>query len=179
VLLSQPRSGALVTEYALDGTVLRSFGELRRTGHEDDPDLHLALNAGMTVVNPQGGFYFVFLAGIPLFRAYDASGTLRFERHIEGVEMDEYVRSIPTEWPRRQSAEGGEIPVVRPGVRAAAADRDGSLWVSLATPFTYVYDEIGDKRRTLQFRAAGIVSPTALSFTREGRVLVTPGCYTF
>lgn len=179
VLISQPRNGALVTEYALDGSVLRSFGELRRTGHEDDPDLHLALNAGMTVVNPQGGFYFVFLAGLPLFRAYDASGTLRFERHIEGVEMDEYVRSIPTAWPRKTSAEGGEIPVVRPGVRAAAVDGDGSLWVSLATPFTYVYDRIGDKRRMIQFRAAGIVSPTALSFTREGRLLVTPGCYTF
>jgi hypothetical protein len=51
--------------------------------------------------------------------------------------------------------------------------------VSLATPFTYVYDRRGDKRRTIQFRGAGIISPTALSFTREGRVLVAPGCYSF
>jgi hypothetical protein len=179
VLISQPESGALVTEYAMDGDVLRTFGTLRLTGHEDDPELHRALNAGMVVVNPEGGFYFVFLAGTPLFRKYDANGLLMFERHVEGVEVDDYVLSLPTEWPRRKSAEGRELPVVRPGVRAAAADKEGSLWVSLATPFTYVYDRRGDKRRTIQFRGAGIISPTALSFTREGRVLVAPGCYSF
>jgi hypothetical protein len=179
VLISQPETGALVTEYAMDGRVLRSFGTLRPTGHEDDPELHRALNAGTAVVNPQGGFYFVFLAGIPLFRKYDATGTPVFDRHIEGIEVDAYVRSLPTEWPRTRSAEGGELPVVRPGIRAAAADGEGNLWVSLASPFTYVYDKSGDKRRTIQFRGAGILSPTALSMTREGRVLVTPGCYTF
>jgi hypothetical protein len=179
VLISQPESGALVTEYAMDGRALRSFGALRPTGHESDSEVHLALNAGMTVVNPRGGFYYVFLAGTPLFRRYDPNGALLYERHIEGVEMDEYVRAIPTVWPRKRSPEGGELPVVRPGVRAAAADAEGNLWVSLSAPFTYVYDSIGDKRRTIQFRAAGIISPTALSFTRKGQVLVTPGCYTF
>jgi hypothetical protein len=42
-----------------------------------------------------------------------------------------------------------------------------------------VYDAQGDKVRTLQFRAAGIISPTSLSFTRSGRLLTTPGCYEF
>lgn len=179
VLISQPGSGALVTEYAMDGRAVRSFGALRPTGQESDPEVHLALNAGMTVVNPRGGFYFVFLAGRPLFRRYDPNGVLLYERHVEGVEMDEYVRAIPTVWPRKRSPEGGELPVVRPGVRAAAADAEGNLWVSLTAPFTYVYDNVGDKRRTIQFRAAGIISPTALSFTRKGQMLVTPGCYTF
>jgi hypothetical protein len=68
---------------------------------------------------------------------------------------------------------------VRPGIRAAAADRDGNLWIALASPFTYVYDSGGDKRRTLQLRAAGILSPTALSFTSTGQLLVAPGCYQF
>lgn len=179
VLISQPGNGALITEYATDGRAVRSFGALRLTGQESDPEVHLALNAGMTVVNPRGGFYFVFLAGIPLFRRYDPNGVLLYERHVEGAEMDEYVRAIPTVWPRKRSPEGGELPVVRPGVRAAAADAEGNLWVSLTAPFTYVYDNSGDKRRTIQFRAAGIISPTALSFTRKGQVLVTPGCYTF
>ncbi len=179
VLINQPETGALVTEYAMDGKTVRSFGALRPTGQEKDIEVHLALNAGMTVVNPRGGFYFVFLAGAPLFRRYDPNGTLLYERHIEGIEMDEYVRAIPTVWPRKRSPVGGELPVVRPGVRAAAADAEGNLWVSLTAPFTYVYDNSGDKRRTIQFRAAGIISPTALSFTRKGQVLVTPGCYTF
>ena len=179
VLIGQPETGALVTEYALDGRAIRSFGVLRATGQEQDRDVHFALNAGLTVANPQGGYYFVFLAGTPLFRKYDAAGTLIFERHIEGVQMDSYVRSIPTEWPRQKSAEGVELPLVRPGVRAAAVDADGSLWISLTEPFTYIYDRAGDKRRIVQFRGAGIVAPSSLAFTRTGQVLVTPGCYTF
>lgn len=179
VLVSQPETGSLVTEYALDGRVIRSFGTLRATGHEADPDVHHALNAGLPVTDPAGGSYFVFLAGTPLFRKYDASGRLVFERHIEGIEVDEYVRSLPGSWPRRRGEEGRELPVVRPGIRAAAADREGNLWVSLAAPFTYVYDPDGDKRRVVQLRAAGVLSPVSLSFTRAGRLLVAPGCYAF
>lgn len=178
VLLSQPGSGALVTEYGLDGKAIRSFGELRPTGHEPDRDLQLALNAGLVVLNPEGGFYFVFVAGVPMFRKYDAGGKLVFERHVEGVEMDEYMRVRPTTWPRRKTEEG-EIPVVRPAIRAAAADANGSLWLSLDAPYTYVYDRRGDKRRVVQFRAAGLMSPTSLSFTSKGRIVVSPGCYVF
>ncbi len=64
-------------------------------------------------------------------------------------------------------------------VRAAAADADGDLWVSLAMPYTYVYDASGDKRRTVQFRAAGIIAANSLFFTADRRLLVTPGCYAF
>jgi hypothetical protein len=46
-------------------------------------------------------------------------------------------------------------------------------------PFTYVYDSRGDKRRTLQFRAAGIMAATSFFFTADARVLVAPGCYAF
>lgn len=178
VLISQPETGALVTEYALDGQPIRTFGSLRPTGHESDTAVHLALNAGLTVIDPKGGYYFVFLAGTPVFRKYDPSGRLVFERHIEGIEMDAYIQSIPTAWPRRKSEEGAELPL-RPAVRAAAADSEGNLWVSLIEPFTYVYDSGGDKRRVVQFRAAGIMSPASLSFTKAGSIVVTPGCYTF
>ena len=58
-------------------------------------------------------------------------------------------------------------------------DRNGQLWVSLAVPYTYVYDTHGDKARTVQFRGAGILSPTSLFFNGAGRLLVTPGCYEF
>ena len=178
IVISQPELGTLVTEYSLDGRISRTFGALRPTGQEHDRAVHLALNTGLPIVNPQGGFYFVFLGGVPMFRKYDAAGALVFERHIEGPELDAYVRELPGAWPRTRTDEG-ELPVVRPGVRAAKADADGNLWVSLAVPFTYVYDSMGDKRRTVQFRAAGIISPRSLFFTRAGRLLVTPGCYAF
>ena len=178
VLISQPEIGALVTEYLLNGTPLRTFGELRVTGQEKDPAVHRALNVGITLLNPKGGYYFVFLSGVPAFRKYDAAGTLVFERHIEGVEMDPYVGRMPTTWPRRREA-GTEIPIVPALVRTAGVDRDGNLWISLVAPYTYVYDPAGDKRRTLQFRGAGIIAPTHFFFTRDRRVIVSPGCYTF
>ena len=178
IFVSRPESGSLVTELGVDGVSARTFGELRATGHELERDVHLALNSGLVVINPEGGFYFVFVAGVPMFRKYDASGAVLFERHIEGAELDEYMRNRPRAWPRRKTADG-EIPAVRPVVRAAAADASGSLWVSLDVPYTYVYDRSGDRHSVVQFRAAGILSPSGLSFTKAGRLLATPGCYLF
>jgi hypothetical protein len=178
ILISQPETGALITEYGVDGATKRTFGELRRTGHESDAEVHAALNVSVPIVNPAGGFYIVFLTGVPMFRKYDAAGRLIFERHIEGVEIDQHLRSLPTTWKARRQNQG-ESALVAPSVRTAALDRDGNLWISLALPYTYVYDPAGDKRRVVQFRAAGILAPTSLFFTKDNRVLVTPGCYAF
>lgn len=178
VLISQPENGWLVIEYLPTGTPLRMFGDLRATGQEKDPAVHVALNVGVVLLNPKGGYYFVFLSGVPMFRKYDAAGKLVFERNIQGVEMDPYVGKMPTTWPRRHAG-GGEIPIVPAMIRTAAVDPDGNLWISLVAPYTYVYDASGDKRRILQFQAAGIIAPTSFFFTKEGKVIVTPGCYTF
>ena len=179
VLVSQPESGALITEFAMDGRVLRTFGELRATGHESEPDLHLALNAGLPLSLPdRSGYYFVFLSGVPVFRKYDASGAFVFERHIEGVELDKHIQALPRVWPRRKTREG-EFPIAPPTVRTAGVDPEGNLWVSLAVPYTYIYDPRGDKRRAVQFQAAGTFVPSSFFFTRDGRILAAPGCYTF
>lgn len=178
IVVSQPETGALITEYDLRGTALRSVGSLRSTGHDQDPQLRLAFNSGLPVPSPDGGFYFVFQTGEPRFRRYDAGGALMYERAIQGAELDPLIAAQPTVWPRRTVRAGVEIPVVRPIVRAAAADGRGRLWISFTVPFAYVYDE-GEKTRTVQFRAAGLSTPTSLSFTRDGRLLVTPGCYVF
>ena len=179
ILINQPEAGALVSELGPYGTPIRTFGRLRATGHEADGNLHLALNVGFPLADPTGGFYFVFSAGVPMFRKYDASGTLVFERHIEGPEVDEYLRTMPTRWPARRTEDGDLLPLVSPAVRTAAVDREGRLWIALASPFTYVYDAAGDKVRTVQFRGASLLSPNSLFFTKDGRVLVTPGCYEF
>lgn len=179
ILLNQPERGALVTELALDGAPARTFGTLRATGHEADPDVHLALNAGLPLVDPTGGYFFVFEAGVPLFRKYDARGNQLYERHVEGPEVDEYLRELPSTWPRRRTPDGDEMPFVPPVVRTAGIDRSGRLWISLRAPVTYVYDASGDKIRTVQFRGAGVILPNSLFFTKDGRLLVTPGCYEF
>ena len=82
--MSQPDTGGLITEYQLHGGTNRTFGNLRYTGQEHDRELHLALNSGLPLVDPTGGFFFVFQAGAPVFQKYDASGRFVFERHIEG-----------------------------------------------------------------------------------------------
>ncbi len=178
LLVSHPESGALFTEYSQAGYAIRSIGELRDTGFESDRDLHVAMNAGLPLVDPTGGFFYVFITGTPRFQKYDANGTLLFERHIEGREMDDYLASQPRRWPRRR-AQDREVPFVAPVVRAAAVSPQGQLWISLGVPYTYAYDTRGDKIRTVQFSATGILSPTSLSFSRNGRILVTPGCYEF
>jgi hypothetical protein len=178
ILLSDPESGALISEYGLDGSVIRTFGSLRPTGHEADRDLHLALNSGYPLSIDAGGFYFVFVAGVPMFRKYNAEGVMVFERHIEGAEIDDYLRSLPSVWPRRTVA-SGEYPIVTTAIRTAAVDPQGNLWVSLVAPHTYVYDSRGEKRRTIEFRGSGVLSPSDFFFTGDGRVIASPGCYTF
>jgi hypothetical protein len=178
LLVSHPESGALFTEYSQAGWALRSFGRLRDTGFEQDRDLHLALNAGLPLVDPRGGYYFVFLGGRPMFRKYDEQGVLLFERYVQGAELDDLLAVLPTRWPTRK-VEDRELPFVTPTIRTAAVDPAGRLWISLSLPYTYVYDSQGDKVRTVQFRSAGSISPTSLFFTGDGRLLVTPGCYEF
>lgn len=179
ILLNQPETGALLTEYDIRGNAVGTWGHLRAMPHEPDEQLRLAFNAGLPVPAPDGGVYFVFQAGEPRFRRYDARGTLLYERAIQGPELDGLLQSLPTVWPRRPGRGAREIPVVRPVVRAAALDSGGHLWVSFTVPFAYVYDPRGEKVRTVQFRAAGLVTPTSLRFAPDGRLLVTPGCYLF
>jgi hypothetical protein len=158
--MSQPETGALITEYALNGGVNRTVGRLRRTGHEEE------------------GSSSCSETGEPVLQKYDAAGQLVFERHIEGREIDALVAGLPTTWPTRQTSEG-ELPLVTPTIRTAAADPAGHLWIAFVVPYTYVYDRDGDKVRTVQFSAAGLVTPDSLFFGRNGRVLVTPGLFEF
>ena len=57
ILMSQPDTGGLITEYTLSGIPNRTIGNLRRTRHEDDREVHLALNSGIPLVDPSGGFF--------------------------------------------------------------------------------------------------------------------------
>ena len=178
LLISHPESGGLFTEYSTAGYALRTIGALRQTGFEQERDLHIAMNAGLALPDPAGGFYFVFVTGTPMFRKYDAAGALVFERYIQGVEVDALMSTQPTRWPRRRINQR-EVPLVRPLIRTAAVDRTGHLWVSLALPATYVFDPQGDKVRTVQFVGAGSLGPSSLFFTTDNRLLVTPGLYEF
>lgn len=175
-LVNQPEWGALFAEFDNGGRVLRQVGLPRVTAHAGDRDVDLAMNIGIPVVDPTGGFFFVFRTGVPVFRKYDDGGRLMFERHIEGPELDARLLTLPTTWATRPP---GARPVISPLVRAAAADRHGRLWISLTVPYTYVYDPAGEKVRTVQFKTDGVVSPSSLFFTSTGRLLIGPGGYEF
>jgi len=179
IYVNEPERGGLFTRYSVGGTPVETIGLLRDTGYEKESDLHLAFNTGLPLIDPAGGYYFVFQAGEPRFRKYDASGRLLFERVIQGSELDPIVASQPKVWPTRKESASREVPVVAPVVRTAAVDRHGNLWVALTVPFTYVYDPAGEKIRTVTFSGAGQIAPTSLFFAPDGRVLVTPGCYIF
>jgi hypothetical protein len=180
VLLSEPDTGWLVSEYGLDGRPGRHFGRLRATGHETDKDVHIGLNTGIPVAAKDGGVWFIFQAGVPLLRKYNAAGELVFERHIEGVELDPIVRALPSVWPRKRT--GGadrELPLIMPNVQSAAVAPDGSLWIGLLAPYVYVFDTAGDKSGVFELYGAGRIRAASLAFSRKGRLIVTPGGYEF
>jgi hypothetical protein len=180
VVVNRPEDGALASEYSPSGTPLRSFGALRATGHEADRDLHLALNVGLPLSTPDGGAFFVFVTGEPRFRKYDARGQLRFERLMQGREIDALIGQLPNRWPRRTIA-GDELPLVPPTIRTAAVDPDGNLWVALASTAAeiYVFDAEGEKLRVVRLEATGPLRPNSLSFVSRARLLVSPGLYEF
>ena len=97
---------------------------------------------------------------------------------MQGRDLDPIVAALPQRWPRR-TVDAREAPLVPPIIRTAAVDPQGALWVSFVLPFTYVFDADGEKVRTVQFRAAGVVAPSSLSFPARNRLLITPGCYEF
>jgi hypothetical protein len=171
-----PSMGTLMFQIDNAGTVLRRVGHLRATGHEANQDLHAALNAGVPVVDPTGGMFFVFQTGRPMFRKYDAEGHLRFERHVEGPELDTIIQRLPDRW---TTPDDGSRPLPAPVVRTAAADRRGRLWVVLQTGHVYVYDGSGEKIRTIVFGGPAPGLTSSLYFTRGGRVLTGPGGYEF
>jgi hypothetical protein len=179
ILLNQPETGSLITEYDFRGQIVRTIGRLRATGHEATPLVHLAMNSGFPLPIPTGGYYFVFRGGEPRFQRYSAAGTLLFDRAIQGRELDRWMQEQPTSWGHSATAAETTLPIVRSLVRTAAVDAAGQLWVSFSLPFTYVYDEDGEKRRTIQLYGAGPLAPTSLSFAPDGRLLATPGGYVF
>jgi hypothetical protein len=181
LMISRPESGSLVWVLNLEGQVIAQIGSLRRTGHEADRDVHLALNLGLPIATSDGGLIFVFQTGVPMFRKYSADGRVEFERHIEGPELDGYIQALPTTWPIRKTGDN-TLPLVPPIIRTAAISPEGDLWISLVPMVSYVYNASGNKTRTLQFDATGPLAPTSFFFSRASgstRLLVTPGCYEF
>lgn len=178
ILMNQPELGGLVSEFTLSGHPYRTFGIFRRGPGDDDRDVALALNSGIPLSDPGGGYYFVFQTGRPMFRKYETDGTLIYERHIEGRQIDPIIGSLPTVWPRRPNGTDA-LPVVPTTVRTAAVDANGNLWVALTVPFLYVYSPEGEKIRTVRLQGAGVVQPDSLSFSPSNRLLVTPGGYEF
>ncbi len=104
VFINQPESGALASEVHRPGLRhphIRHASPDRarnRIGRSTS-----ALNTGLPLVNPRGGFFFVFQAGVPVFRRLNDAGELVFERHVEGPELDVLIQGLPTTWPRRKA----------------------------------------------------------------------------
>ena len=122
-------------------------------------------------------------AGLLLFSAIevaDPAAALRVERLTSTGGLPPHIAGTFEQPINFQQAPSGAYYVLdRRAQTVYTVDASGKLWVSLTVPYTYVYDADGDKVRTVQFAGAGTISPTSLFFTRDGRLLVTPGCYEF
>ena len=178
LLMSHPESGWLITEYALDGSPLRSIGQLRKTGHESDRDLHLALNAGSSDRRSRGRI---------LFRLHGRRSRRSANTTTNGT-LDLRARDPGT---RDRSARCAQFPIGgRGGVQASCR-----WWRRSFEPRPWIDPAGSGSRSSSRSRmsltptakksapcnsgAPGIVSPSSLWFNEKGRVLVTPGCYEF
>ena len=159
---------------------MRTFGQLRPTGQKADENVHLALNAGLPLADPTGGYYFVFSAGDPDVPEVRREGhaPVRAPHRRPGSGRlpadDADAMADAADRGRRRAAggaPGGQDR--RRGPRGAAVDRADVARSPTSTTAA------GDKVRTVQFRGASLLSPNSLFFTKDGRVLVTPGCYEF
>ena len=116
------------------------------------------------------------MAGQPAFRKYDANGELVYERASRAARSIRWSRRFPIagrgaapascRWWRRRF---GPRPSIDP---AGSGSRS-------CVPYTYVYDAGGEKIRTVQFRGAGIISPSSLWFNAKGPAAGHAGCYEF
>ena len=68
VLISQPETGGLMTEYGLAGTPVRTIGRLRATGHEGDRDLLEGLDPRRDALSPFGAGVAAHLRGLVAWR---------------------------------------------------------------------------------------------------------------
>jgi hypothetical protein len=158
---ASPKAGPL-RELSI-GFALRSIGRLRDTGHEQDRDLHLALNVGLPIADRPAAFLRL-LAGRPMFRMTATAGCCSsamsrasswtiISRRCRRAGRRGGARIASCRWCRRRSEQPRSI--------------QRTALISLSQPYTYVYDMHGDKVRTVQFSAAGTISRTACSHPRR------------
>ena len=103
-----------------------------------------------------------------MFRKYDAQGRLVFERHVEG-DRARPVRAGPSDDLAETNGRGRRT-AHRARLGPNRRGRPGRQPLDLAgVPYTYVYDGNGDKQRTIQFRAAGIIAVNGFFFTQGSR----------
>ena len=113
LLISHPESGALFTEYSPGGYAQRSIGRLRATGFEDDRELHVAMNAGLPLVDPTGGFYLRLHhrpAAVPQVRRDGSAGLRAAHRRARARRLPGDAADALAATPRR----GQDVPFVTP-----------------------------------------------------------------
>ena len=140
MLMSQPETGSLITEYGLPA---------RRPNHRAVPP-DRARRRSRAAPGHERGHSGRRSERRLLFRLhgrgadvsqYDAKGGLVFERVIQGREVDPWWRR-PKRWPGRAATRVAAGAAGRPNRRGG---RSGRLWISFVQPITYVFDAGGEK----------------------------------
>ncbi len=120
-----PDTGALLTEADTDGRPIRSFGTLRPTERDADLPLVRALNTGVPLIDPTGGFYFVFQTGVPMFRKYNAQGASSSSGTSRAPNSTRSLAPSPRPGPRGLEAPMARRPTCRPRCERRPSTRRG------------------------------------------------------
>ncbi len=97
IFAGQPQKGKLISVYARDGRLLRSFGELCTPSsvygemyQRYDEWYQIAINRIQLDTDEEDNLYVAFYHA-PIIRKYTSSGELVFEKRIHGVEMEKLI----------------------------------------------------------------------------------------
>ena len=167
--MSQPETGALITEYTLAGGVDRTFGALRAHRPRRRPraapgaeQRHPARRSDAAASSSSSRPASRCSGNTTRRHSWSSNGT------SQGREIDAVVANLPTtladaqDRRRRDAARAARRSARRRSIAT------GNLWVAFVVPYTYVFDATATRSARVQFRGAGILAPTSL-FLRPTR----------
>ena len=132
LLISHPESGALMTEYSPSGFAVRSIGAFAtRVTNRTATFTWRSTWASRWSIRLAASITYSWVGG-PCSASTTAAAGFRFERHVEGIELDDYLASLPTRWPTRQVVDRELATRAASGPRSGRRSRRATL--DLAEP---------------------------------------------
>lgn len=159
IYLGQPDKGKLVTVYAKNGKVIKSFGRLHTMSDfygdsfdgETDKESKDSINRVFLYIDEADYIYLSFV-GAPFFQKYDPKCNLVFEKKISGEESDLILSGFKKnkESPIKRGIDHIPTPLITTGIAVDESTSNIIISFQWWIGWIYIADSEGNKLLTLQ-----------------------------